>query len=323
MNLRVTALRDSRHFRRKGFCMKTRPSLVLLALLTLIPALQAYSQAKTRVAVLEFDARGVQFKDIGGKISDGLISKLAGSGNFDLVDRDNLTQIIAEQNLGQAARYDPATAVKIGKLANVNILIMGHVDTFTTDSSLANNPFSLKTYGTLTLRATARVIQVDTGDILEAPSAEYQSGKTLLDGGAYEYSSTGVYTGLGPGLQKLADQAVQSVSQDLAGELRKVLPGAQPGPPSQSVGPKVAGIVDGLVVVNQGQSAGIKVGDTFRVSRQSDTGLKDPDTGQPIFRKRNICTFTVTEVEDTNASGKCDGADAPQSGDLLTPAARP
>src|ERR1035438_1917159 len=90
-----------------------------------------FSQAKKRVSVLEFDARGVQNQDIGGRIADGIISELAGTGNFDVVDRDNLNRVVQEQNTGYGDRFDAANAARIGKLANVNILIVGRVDAFT------------------------------------------------------------------------------------------------------------------------------------------------------------------------------------------------
>jgi len=44
-------------------------------------------------------------------------------------------------------------------------------------------------------------------------------------------------------------------------------------------------------------------------------GLTDPDTGKPLTRKNPVCTLTLSDVEDSNASGKCVG-DLPASRDI-------
>lgn len=285
------------------------------------------AQAKKRVAVLEFDGRGVQNQDIGGRIADGIISELAGTGNFDVVDRDNLNRVVQEQNTGFGDRFDATNAAKLGKLANVNILILGRVDAFTANIENESKQGFMNSKTTQTgdveLRVTARVIQVDTGNIIQAPSV--QSHQNALLGQTTVYgdrinplggSSKG--KGTNSALQKLVDTSVHDVSVQLAEKIRA----ASLTMPAVAVIPKFVGIQDGLVIVNKGQNAGLKVGDRYVVTRQSDTGMKDPDTGQPILRKKQICSFTVTEVEDALSSGKCDGTDAPQSGDVFSPSAR-
>jgi curli biogenesis system outer membrane secretion channel CsgG len=289
--------------------------------------MQLSSQAKKRVAVLEFDARNVQNNDIGGRIADGIISELAGSGNFDVVDRDNLARVTQEQNTGYGDRFDMANATRLGKLANVSILIVGRVDAFTANVSKESKQgfLNAKTTesGDVALRVTARVIQVDTGNIMQAPSVESHQnavlGQTTVYGDASNpLGSSSSHAGSGSGLQKLVDTAVHDVSVQLADKIRS----ASLAMPAVVVIPKFVGIQDGMVVVNKGQNAGIKAGDKYDVSRQSDTGMKDPDTGQPILRKKKICTLTVSDVEDTISSGKCEGADAPQAGDIFTSAAK-
>lgn len=49
-------------------------------------------------------------------------------------------------------------------------------------------------------------------------------------------------------------------------------------------------------------------------------GLNDPTTNQPILRKQQICVLTITDVQDTNASGTCQGG-LPQSKDVADPMA--
>lgn len=79
------------------------------------------AQAKKRVAILGFDdhtVRSPQYQ-IGQRVTDQLISQLAGSGNYEIIDREYLKNIEQEQNQSYSSRFNTAGAAKIGKLANV------------------------------------------------------------------------------------------------------------------------------------------------------------------------------------------------------------
>lgn len=309
--------------------MKTRAAVVLLAFLVGIFQVDLAAQAKKRLAVFEFDARGVEDNgannDIGIRVADGLVSQLAGSGNFDVVDRDNLARIMQEQNTGQGARFDAETAARIGKLANVNIVILGRIES-ATESVKLKHFLGIAQVASINIRATARVIQVDTGNILSAPTGfceikDGEIGNGIVDPRSTPQAPRPLLVNA-DGLLHKVDDCINDLNKDLAEKIRAASLITPSGLPIVTAIPKFVGIEDGLVLINKGQNAGIKVGDRFDVSRQSATGFNDPDTGQPVFHKRKVCTFTVTEVEDTNASGTCDGADVPQKDDIFSPAAK-
>jgi hypothetical protein len=115
------------------------------------------------------------------------------------------------------------------------------------------------------------------------------------------------------------DKAVDDVTTQLSQKVSSSIASLQVSPAAPII-PKFVGIEDGLVVINKGHNAGIKVGDRFAIVRPTDTGLQDPDTNQPIIRKKKLCTMTVTVVEDTISSGTCDGSTPPQKGDEIQPA---
>ena len=58
--------------------------------------------------------------------------------------------------------------------------------------------------------------------------------------------------------------------------------------------------------------------DKFRVIRKVNVGLKDPETGKPIFQRQNVCVLTIVSVSDTSASGTCQGG-VPQGEDVAEP----
>lgn len=285
----------------------------------------SHAQARKRIAILSFDDRSVQTQSmgIGQRVTDELISALAGTGSFEIIDREYLRKILAEQTQGYGDRFSSDGAAKLGKLANADILILGQIDSFSANIATENQTSMLGSKvvqnGVVELRGTARVIQVETGTIMLAPSVSSEQKAVL---GQSSNSAGGMVHGFSiPGsskaqnnqtsLPKLVDQAVH----DLASQLSAKISTSAVGMHVAQAQPKFVGIEDGLIVVNKGQKAGIKVGDKFNVVRPTDTGMKDPDTGQVIIRKKKQCVLTITIVEDTISSGKCDGDGVPQSGD--------
>jgi curli biogenesis system outer membrane secretion channel CsgG len=305
-----------------------RQAVVVFLLIVFLPCHHSNAQAKKRVAILGFDESAVRTQNhqIGQRVTDQLISQLAGTGNYEIIDREHLQSIVQEQNLGYGSRFDTAGAAKLGKLANANLLIIGQVDNFSaTDTTQTKQGFTgakIIQNGDVTLRVTARIIQVDTAAILQAPSAQSEQ-KGILSQSTYGQAGIigmAANAHAAPAnissIDKLIDGAVSDVSTQLAAKISATALAM----PTTVVIPKFVGVEEGLVVLNKGQNAGLKVGDQFDVSRLTDTGLKDPDTGQPIVHKKKLCLFTISEVEDSISSGKCGGTETPQAGDIFLPA---
>jgi hypothetical protein len=326
----------------------------LLAFVTFAIAANAQAPIR-RVAVLVQDQQDQRFAaqpgGIGQRISDGLISALAGSGRFQVIDRANLDRIVNEQTQGYGNRFSPEGAAKLGKLANVDVLIFGQVDTFSQNQVNENTGSKFVQSGVVDLRATVKMISVETGAIMLAPSAESHQKGALSEintpsaaaapppvvvpgalgglarslGGLAQTRSTAPQArSQSPtvSMAQLVDRAVSEVTAQLSTKISAQISATAISMQSVPVAPKFVGIEDGLVVVNKGLNAGVKVGDTFIVSRSTDIGFKDPDTGKPILRKKQQCVLTITVVEDAISSGKCDGPGVPQAGDEFAPAPR-
>jgi curli biogenesis system outer membrane secretion channel CsgG len=267
---------------------------------------------------------------VGPRISDELISKLAALGTVEMIDQEHLNAVIQQQNQGYSDRFSPSGAAKLGKLLNADVLIIGQVDSFSVASKTENkgNILAQKQVqtGTVDLTVTVRIIAVETGTILAAPSATSEQKEVLshssssmlpIIGIANTGNATPVF-----GMEwasKDIDKAVDDVTIQLSQKVSSSIASLQVSAPAPSI-PKFVGIEDGLVVINKGHNTGIKVGDRFSIVRPTDTGLQDPDTSQPIIRKKKLCTMTVTVVEDTISSGICDGSTPPQKGDEIQPA---
>lgn len=303
--------------------------------LLLLVSMHSIAQARKRVVIVPFadsdTSRGMMYGSrVGPRISDQLISKLTALGKFEIIDQEHLNAVIQMQNQGYGDRFSQSSAVRLGKLLNADVLIFGQVDSIsaTTKTENKGNVFVQKQVetGVVNLTVTARVIAVETGAIMAAPSASSEQTEVLSQRSSSSLPIIGIANGT-PTIpdytmqwaSKQVDKAIDDVSIQLSTKVSSSIVSLQVSPVAPSI-PKFVGMEDGLVVINKGRNAGIKVGDRFSIVRPTDTGLQDPDSNQPIIRKKKLCTMTVTIVEDTISSGTCDGSAPPQKGDEIQPA---
>src|SRR5690348_15542401 len=79
------------------------------------------------VAVLMFQERGSEVKELGGKVTDLVFAGLAASPQLYLVDREDLKKTLAEQELNLTGMVKPAEATKVGQLTGARIIVTGSV----------------------------------------------------------------------------------------------------------------------------------------------------------------------------------------------------
>jgi TolB-like protein len=83
-----------------------------------------------------------------------LISDLSALDHIRIVERDRLEEILAELKLGQSGKIDPGSAAKVGKLLGARYMVLGGY-------------FDMMS----TLRADARVVEVETGKVVQSVGA--------------------------------------------------------------------------------------------------------------------------------------------------------
>ena len=90
---------------------------------------QAAPTRKPTVAVIEFDNAAMIKRDEFAAMTIGvqvmLTSALATNPGIELVERQKIQEILAEQNLTSAGRIDAATAAKVGKILGARYVLMG------------------------------------------------------------------------------------------------------------------------------------------------------------------------------------------------------
>ncbi|MEW6357405.1 MAG: CsgG/HfaB family protein [Planctomycetota bacterium] len=132
-----------------------------------------------RVAVANF--LNSTTSPVGQNVADSLTAKLAAylvqSGTYEVVARDQLQTLLTEQNLSATSLIDPATAIKIGKIAAVECIIAGRL------TQLQHNEHSETRYQD----------QYDwrNGQMVKVGSIPYQWTKRQVDvGGSLQLIST-------------------------------------------------------------------------------------------------------------------------------------
>jgi TolB-like protein len=146
---------------------RARPLVAALALVALVltgarPA-RADAPARPTVAVLYFDytGRNTELEPLRKGLARMLISDLAATPAFQIVERERLEEVLAELKLGQSKSFDAAAAARVGKLLGARYLVLGGY-------------FELGGK----LRCDARVVEVETGKVLKSlgvtrPSADF------------------------------------------------------------------------------------------------------------------------------------------------------
>jgi len=79
------------------------------------------------IAVLPFEERGANVKELGAQVSDVLFAELVGNGNLMLVDRAELSKTISEQSLSVTGVVKPEEAVQVGQMTGAKLLVSGSV----------------------------------------------------------------------------------------------------------------------------------------------------------------------------------------------------
>ena len=143
--------------------------------------------ARKRIAIIPFkDKTNQQYTktDLGSQAVDIGITLLLNAERFDVVERERLDALLAEQNL--VGIIDPETAAKAGKILGVDLIFTGAITNFEIENSKTGGRFGLPRIGkipafdiekktsvmAISLAIDGRIIEVETGRVLFAGSGE-------------------------------------------------------------------------------------------------------------------------------------------------------
>jgi curli biogenesis system outer membrane secretion channel CsgG len=283
---------------------------------------QAAPTRRPRIAVLDFDYATVMTNsaaifgsdvDIGKGITDLLVTDLVKDGTYSIIERKALDKIMNEQNFSNSQRADPTSAARLGKLLGVDAIIVGSITEFGNETKKQNigggggnwHGYGVGGFGHSNSKAnvgiTARIVNVDTGEILgvaEGMGQSSRSSTSMLGGG-------GNWNGWGGGnvdfgssnfestiIGEAVKIAVDKLTLDVVANAPKV------SVRTITIDGLVAAVDGGQIVLNVGARAGVKVGDQLDVVRVTKE-IKDPTTGNVIRRlTSSVGVIRATDVDD-------------------------
>ncbi|HXP93508.1 MAG TPA: CsgG/HfaB family protein [Candidatus Binatia bacterium] len=270
------------------------------------------------VAVLNFDTSGLTSNwwgafQPGVAISDLVTDQLVNGGKFSVVDRNKLTNILQEHQLGNVGEVSPATAVASGQLIGARYLIVGNVLQFALTSQSGGSGFggglpfvggaSVRTQR-VTLRVAVRVIDALTGQILQSfPDEESKSSTSWSTGGLGGF--TGGFVGGSYSNTQFTSttmgQLINTVAADVANKLdpTKFVASAPAGP---SLSGKIIAVDGQSFIINLGSAAGVTVGTFFDVVNIRQ--IKDPDSGKMLTSRSPVGKIQIISVDADTAVGK-------------------
>jgi len=169
---------------------------------------EAYNGPKARIAVSRFTdktGKGWWTGNIGDGMADMLSTALFNSNRYIVLERQQLTDVLAEQDLGAAGRIKKETAAPIGQVEGAELLITGAVTGYEPGASGLGGGIGggsssiaggiLAGFKKAYLAIDVRVIDTKTSRILAATTVE---GSATDIGGLVGLGSASV--GLGAGL---------------------------------------------------------------------------------------------------------------------------
>ena len=165
--------------------------------------------SRLAVAVLPFTQKG-QASDLYGSAFESLVDALVNQGRFKVVSRDQLENILRELKLSRSALVDQATAVRAGKLAAAEAIMVATVN---------ESPKSVEVYAQLINTETSTVLASrDIFDPEKAPgsarakmrelAAKLKAEYPLVGGSVVTVSNQRVAVGMGSAKKVRADMKV-------------------------------------------------------------------------------------------------------------------
>ena len=283
---------------------------------------------KKRVAIMDFDYATVRSGvaamfgtdiDVGKGISDLLVTKLVKDGTYSVIERKVLDKILAEQNFSNSDRANPNSAAKLGKLLGVDAIIVGSITQFGNETKNTNlggvgrsiGGFGVGGFGRKKSKAIvgldARIVNVETGEIMAVAEGKGESKRestSLLGGGGswHGFGGGNVDFGSSDFQQTIIGEAVHAAVDNMTSDL--IAGNSKIEARKIEVEGLVAAVDNGLVILNVGAKAGLKVGDRLSIERVTHE-IKDPASGKVIRRMSSqVGMIELTDVDDISGVGK-------------------
>lgn len=292
----------------------------------------AIKTKRRTIAVLDFGDASLTIlkKNLGRQLAILLSNAFTKQGDFVVVERIQLDRVTGQVDKEEDTdRFKENPLVRIGKLLKADALILGDITEFTATKKGKNFGFGSKTSYTAKLGLAVRLVDVSSGEVLDAVSLEetaeekgesnpfWQKGAELDDDlkvTLFTKAANQAVEKAVSQLNKLIQEKIHSIpvpekGRNTANSPAPSTPAAfVPSPAPQAAvaasvsRAKIVKLEGNLVTLNIGKLHGVAVGSMFIVVHEEVT--TDPDTKEVLDRKdTEIGRIKITEVRDAISIG--------------------
>ena len=248
-----------------------------------------YTGPKRRIGVVEFENKSAYGQGrLGGAASDILITELAKSGKFIVVERDKMDKIMAEQKLQAQGTIDAQTAVQIGKIMGLEAIVVGSVSQFGVKKEGSDYLITQSKQQVADVTVDIRLIDTQSGQVLMADSGKGQAKSKKKS--FFGMGTTGGYDETLEG-EALRASIVQFVD-NIASQLNK-----------KAWSCMVADVSGEELYLNAGQDSGVKTGMKLDCYHQGSE-IRDPRSNLVIGHREEYIG-SVEVVRYCGESGDC------------------
>ncbi|OGR93357.1 MAG: hypothetical protein A2992_06120 [Elusimicrobia bacterium RIFCSPLOWO2_01_FULL_59_12] len=264
---------------------------------------KAMAGLKRRIGVVDFQNKTTYGANrLGTSASDILITELAKSNRFIVVERDKLDKLMEEQKLGMSGAIDPGTAAKMGKILGLNAIVTGAISQFGQQTEGSEYLVTQSKNQVVKCAVDIRVVDVETGQVLYADSgaglARKHTGGVFGLGTRAGYDETLEGEALRAAIVKFVNNIVTQVSK-------------------KPWSCRVADVEGQSVYLNAGHNSGLEIGQkltAFHIGRP----IKDPASGLVIGNTETKVgdLKVVRYFGDDGSVADLAGGTMPSAGDL-------
>lgn len=223
------------------------------------------------------------WQNVGTGIADMMVTALAESKKYTLIEREKLEKVMEEQKLGASGAVTAQTAAKIGRLLGANYIITGSVTEFGVKDSkigvgglgkvLPIGGGAKVSKNTARVAIDVRAIDTTSAQITAAAKGEGSKSSAEFSGDlsiapSFDFGKEGFDETI---IGKAAREAVEKVVSELGKKFDEAGPSAV----------RIIKITGNQIYINSGQADGEKAGNVYQIFRMGEEMI-DPDTGESL-----------------------------------------
>lgn len=235
-----------------------------------------------------------------GPVEELVTTSIFATNRFDLVEREQIMSVLAEQDFGTTERVTPQSAAQIGRMLGADYMLFTAVNEWTHGKNAVTK--LVKTSKTAEVAMSFKMIDTETAKIIFAGTYRAQTEDWAF---AVPFFGKSESSPINYALSACINKAAYQLAVSL---------------PNKPWRGRVAALNGNYVTINGGENRGVEVGQVFSVLSVGDPVI-DPTTGEVLGESSEVIgSVQVTSVEERFArAAVLEGCSGIKVSDLVEP----